>query len=162
MHKTDALNRRQSEVPRLFRTRELEPISKLCEQMPYRCRHRSVMHVWRKAFGGSLCACFQDNMAGWSWTAAGHRVGSALAKSTGKTTRSAVSGQPCGLEPAQRISLWRGARAEAVQRDGAIHCAADHRAILRHTASPTSPSSSVCRICGRSPARHSGTSWRTR
>ena len=35
-------------------------------------------------------------------------------------------------------------------------------AIGVYTASPASPSTTVCRIFGRSPAFHSATSWRTR
>jgi hypothetical protein len=35
-------------------------------------------------------------------------------------------------------------------------------AMPSYTAKPGSPSTTVCRIRGRSPACHSGTSWRTR
>ena len=41
-----------------------------------------------------------------------------------------------------------------------LHAIPMHRA--RHADRPASPSSTVCRIRGDSPARHSGTSWRTR
>ena len=56
--------------------------------------------------------------------------------------------------------FWRELR--DAQPCGFRGAAADRGMIVGHTASPASPSTTVCRICGRSPARHSGTSWRTR